>query len=400
MIYQRKLYGPVEKHLKNSEITLITGARQVGKTTLMKHLQAELDDNGKKTTFLNLEILETLDILNRNPENIWQFLDKGLKKQYLFLDEVQYLKNPSNFLKHIYDEYGEKLKLIVSGSSAFYIDQKFTDSLAGRKRLFVMRSLSFSEFLIFKNENDLASKAEKKLKLLLPEKNKIMNLFEEYMIYGGYPKVVLAQKGEKEEVLREIINSYLKKDIDEYGIRDPSNFLDFLRLLAGQAGSLFNQHEVCATLGIKLAQVKSFLKLLEKTFYIQAVAPFHKNLRKELTKMPKYYFLDLGVRNYLLKDFRSLSDRPDKGAVVEEAVFIELVNQYPDDRSIRFWRTQNQNEVDFVVDEEKAYEVKFDLGAFSPNKYKMWRDSYPQIPLKVVGLSGEKGKGCLYPWEV
>lgn len=386
---------------------MLTGARQVGKTTMLKELQSELEEKGEKTTFLNLEILEYLAVLDRNPENIWQFAEKSYEGiQYVFLDEIQYLKNPSNFLKHLYDEYHGKLKLVVSGSSAFYIDQKFTDSLAGRKKLFVLRSLSFTEFLIFKAENNLSKKIDGIKKLLRPELSETIDYFEEYLIYGGYPKVVLASKAEKEEVLKEIINSYLKKDVDEYGLRDAASFIDFLRLIASQAGNLINQNEISATLKIPSLKVKEYVKLLEKTFYIQLVKPFYKNLRKELTKMPKCYFLDSGVRNYLLKDFRKLNDRPDKGALVEQGVFIGLAGKYIDERSIKFWRTQNQNEVDFVVDESMAYEVKYDLEGFSFAKYKVWTEAYPTIPFKAVGIMGVKSENIrsnqrrLYAWEI
>lgn len=400
MIFQRKLFKSLEAHLSKEEITLLSGARQVGKTTLLKELKSKLDEDGKKTVFLNLEILEYLALLDRDPENIWQFAEKNSKEiQYIFLDEIQYLKNPSNFLKHLYDEYHGKLKLIVSGSSAFYIDQKFTDSLAGRKRLFVLRSLNFEEFLLFQKREDLSLKIAKNKKSTLPEKKEILEFFEEYLIYGGYPKVVLSSRGEKEMILMEIINSYLKKDVDEYGVRDAAGFIDFLRLLAGQSGNLLNQNEVSATLKIPLLKVGEYLKLLEKTFYLQRVRPFHGNLRKELTKMPKCYFLDNGVRNYLLKDFRRLTERPDKGSLIEQSVFIELVNKYPDDRSINFWRTQDQNEVDFVIDGKIAYEVKYDLSNFSLAKYRAWTEGYPGIPLRGVGVLGVEGKGKMYPWE-
>ncbi len=403
MYFERKLLAKMKKHLKQDEITIVTGARQVGKTTLMKQLQDSLDKDGKSTMFLNLEILETLEVLNKNPENIWQFVEKNGEKQYVFLDEIQYLKNPSNFLKHLYDEYKGTLKLIVSGSSAFYIDQKFTDSLAGRKRLFVLRSLSFPEFLIFKGLDKLAGKIEKKSKLLMADGENVRHLYEEYILYGGYPRVVLAPKPEKEEILREIINSYLKKDIDEYGIKDSGSLLDFLRILANQTGSLLNLYEISATLRVPLQKIKTYYQLLQKTFYIQPVKPFHRNLRKELTKMPKCYFLDCGIRNYLIKDFRNLKLRNDRGPLLEQAVFVELIQQYNDDRSIQFWRTQNKNEVDFVVEAKKAYEVKYDRKNFSSGKYRLWKRTYPGIPLQCIAFikSGElSGKKVLAPWEI
>ena len=138
------------------EILIFIGARQSGKTTILKQIRSELEVNGHICYWLNLEDPEYLSLLNQNPKNILKVFTFDLnKKTYLFIDEIQYLVNPTNFLKYLFDEYSNQIKLIVSGSSSFYLDHKFKDSLAGRKKIFQVNTLSFKEFLRFKDQNDL-----------------------------------------------------------------------------------------------------------------------------------------------------------------------------------------------------------------------------------------------------
>jgi len=163
------------KYLDIEDILIFVGSRQAGKTTILKQIQTELKTTDKTSFFLNLEDPEYLDLLNKHPRNllkIFSFDFSSNKKTFVFIDEIQYLKNPSNFLKFIFDEYKENIKLIVSGSSAFYIDKRFKDSLAGRKKIFNVYTLSFKEFLRFKKENILSQKnfeglsLEEKIKLI------------------------------------------------------------------------------------------------------------------------------------------------------------------------------------------------------------------------------------------
>jgi predicted AAA+ superfamily ATPase len=308
---------------------------------------------------------------------------------YVFIDEIQYLANPSNFLKYVYDEYKSKIKLIVSGSSAFYIDQKFTDSLAGRKRLFQLNVLDFREFLRFKGCEEMIeilpeTPLLKKRQIPGLQVDKLNKLLIEFVNFGGYPGVALEKTDkEKKYVLEELLNSFLAKDIEIMGIKRKEKFFDLLRLLGMQVGNMVNISELANTLKISVTAVENYLYILEKSFQVKRIRPFYSNIRKELTKMPKLYFMDLGIRNVVLGAFDWMEFRMDKGMVMENLVF-KLLDDREDVRQLNFWRTQDQKEVDFIIDGQFALEVKFNGSQFDAGKQKLFRESYPNIPLNVV----------------
>ncbi|OIP75805.1 MAG: hypothetical protein AUK06_01185 [Parcubacteria group bacterium CG2_30_36_18] len=367
---------------------LFVGSRQAGKTTILKQLQAILEKETRNIYFLNLEELEYLELLNQSPKNIFKIFSLDLnQKNYLFIDEMQYLKNPSNFLKYLYDEYQGKIKLLVSGSSAFYLDKKFKDSLAGRKKVFYVFTLSFKEFLRFKNEDALAQKNFQTLSL--KEREKYSFYYQEYIIYGGYPRVVLAPLQEKEDLLREIAFSYIKKDIYEANIRQEEMFYKLFKILASQIGNLVNSSELAALLGISKTAIDNYLYVMQKSFHLCLLRPFFKNVRKELSKMPKVYFYDLGLRNFFVRNFNSFAVREDKGPLLENAVFRQLREKY-DEESLKFWRTIQKNEIDFIADEKKAFEVKIKPKEFKEKKYQLFLENYPDIELSIVSIDIDK----------
>jgi Predicted ATPase (AAA+ superfamily) len=316
-----------------------------------------------------------------SPKNIFQVLPLDLKKKtFIFIDEIQYLKDPTNFLKYLDDQYQEKLKLIVSGSSAFYIDRRFKDSLVGRKKIFYVYPASLKEFFAFKGfEFDKPYS-----KLTLVEKDQYKKLFFEYLVYGGYPRVILSPFEEKKEVLRDLLYSYIKKDVYEGGVRQEDVFYRLLKILASQIGNLVNQFELSLTLGVSKTAIENYLYLMQKSFHLCLIRPFFKNIRKELTKMPKIYFYDLGLRNFLVNNFQPFLMRDDQGALLENYFFhLFLEEKYPDE--IKFWRTTEGQEVDFIMD-NTAYEVKVNKKILKPSKYQLFQKKYPQIKLKIVGL--------------
>lgn len=384
MSIERDITKKALKYLDNPEILLFIGARQAGKTTILRQLESFLKNRGDTVYFLNLESLEYLGLLNQSPKNIFKiFTIDPKKKNFIFIDEIQYLKNPSNFLKYIYDEHWENVKLIVSGSSAFYLDKKFKDSLAGRKKIFFVPTLSFREFLRFKNEVQLSESDFKNAGLADIEK--ISLYYREYIIYGGYPRIVLAPLEEKKELLSEIAFSYIKKDIYEANVRQEEIFYKLFKILAGQPGSLVNSSELSATLGVSKTSIDNYLYVMQKSFHIFLVKPFFKNARKELTKMPKAYFYDLGLRNFFANDFRSFEERNDKGVLLENAAFRQLLEKYSDD-SLRFWRTIQKHEIDFIIDEKEAFEAKINPEKFNEKNYKAFFENYPQITLAVISI--------------
>lgn len=389
MIFPRDVTSKVQKYLSTDEIVLLVGARQAGKTTIL-HQMEDIIKKEKKLPchFLNLEDPDYLSLLNQSPKNLFKIFPFELNsRQFLFIDEVQYLDSPSNFLKYFYDEYKGRLKIIASGSSAFYLDKKFKDSLAGRKRIFHIFTLSFKEFLRFKGEDALSRKSFKKL--TLSEKEAVDRYYHQYLIYGGYPRVVLAPLPEKQEVLGDIAYSYIKKDILEANIRQDEIFYKLFKVLASQTGSLVNSSELSSTLGVSKTAVDNYLYVMQKSFHLRLISPFFTNVRKELIKMPKVFFLDLGLRNFFLKDFRSYEVRADKGSLLENAAFRQFLENY-DFEEIKFWRTTSGREVDFVVGEKRAFEVKAQAGKFAPRKYQSFLENYPQKELAIVSLNAGK----------
>ncbi len=380
----RDITEKAAEYLESPEILLFIGARQAGKTTILKQLKDILEKKKRQVYFLNLEDLEYLNLLNKTPKNLLKIFTLDLNiANYIFIDEIQYLENPSNFLKYIYDEYNGKIKLIVSGSSAFYLDKKFKDSLAGRKKIFYVRTLSFREFLRFKNENKLARNDFGKLSL--SDKETLSLYFREYMIYGGYPRVVLSPIAEKEEILREIAFSYIKKDIYEARIKQEEIFYRLFKIFASQTGGLVNSSELAGTLGVSKTAIDNYLYVMQKSFHIILLKPFFRNIRKEITKMPKVYFLDLGLRNFFANNFQSFEERNDKGMLLENAVLRQLLEKHNED-FIRFWRTTGGNEIDFIAKEKEAFEVKINEEKFNEKNYKVFLKNYHDMNLSIVSM--------------
>jgi len=395
MIYERGISSALRVNLDNDYILVIIGARQTGKTTLLRMLFNELEEAKKKCFYINLERLDFVSLLDNAPENLFKIIPHVPKKNKstVFIDEIQYLKNPTNFLKYFYDEYKDIIKLVISGSSAFYIDQKFRDSLAGRKRIFNLHTLSFREFLLFRQKEvllnylpDRFDEGNFDMLSAMPElyKNDLMKMFSEYSCYGGYPRVVLAESlEEKRMIIEDLVSSNAKKDILESKLRYPERYFDLFKILVSQTGGLLNRNELAKTLQLSAQAVENYLYVMQKSFQIALVRSFHANIRKEIIKMPKVYFFDMGVRNYLLNDFKDISLRSDKGPFLENLVFKQFLDKFPVD-NIQFWRTQDKNELDFVVKSRYGFEVKFNPRVFLPSRYQNFMSKNPGISVNVI----------------
>ncbi|HWK07854.1 MAG TPA: ATP-binding protein [Puia sp.] len=389
---RRNLFEPLLAHLDKKEFTILTGARQTGKSTLLRQLETSCKEVSKPCIFLNLENRDILSILDENPLNLLNYLPDVEGKVIVFLDEIQYLKDPSNLLKLLYDEHVERVKIVATGSSAFYIDDHFRDSLAGRKRVFQLLTCSFDEHLRLNEKDDLLVEYQR---IISNKQAKTAQLdflqqeWQSYLLYGGYPSVITeSDRKEKIEKLKEIRDSFVKRDILESGVQNETAFFHLFRLLAEQSGSLVNVHELSVTLRIKTDTVSNYLHILQKCFHLALIKPFFRNLRKELTKMPKGFLLDSGLRNSLINNFQLIPDRLDKGELWETLFFRALADKYGRDE-IYYWRTADNNEVDFVLPEIEApfaVEAKYDEAAIKPSKYKKFTETYPEIPLHYAWL--------------
>ncbi|PJB16067.1 ATPase [Candidatus Falkowbacteria bacterium CG_4_9_14_3_um_filter_38_19] len=349
-LVQRTILPKVIKHLEAPEITIITGSRQVGKTTLLFQLKDYLLKKGvpeNNILIFNLDILSELELFT-SQANFIKFLKEriGKGRLFVFVDEAQRVKNAGIFFKGIYD-LNLPLKLVLTGSSSLEIRAKIHESLTGRKRIFHLYPFSFQEYLSAKDKTleKLISKKE-----ISPYSQKLLqeNLLD-FIIWGGYPRVALETNiEEKYQILKEIHSSYFDKDIIGFlKIREPITFTKFLNLLANQIGQLVNFYELSNTLGITYRTAEKYLNILEKTFILNRVTPFFKNYRKELTKMPKIYFFDTGIRDFAINSFKNFEERTDKGQLLENFIFSEISKQT--DIKIHFWRTKDKAEVDFVL---------------------------------------------------
>jgi hypothetical protein len=372
---------PFEWLLKNSEsdrILIVVGARQVGKSTLMKQYKEHQESKNQKVYYLTLEDRQYKTLLDKDPDNLFQII--GLLKDEritVIIDEIQYLQDPTHTLKYLYDMYKEKLKIIVTGSSAFYIDKKFTDSLAGRKFIYEMQSLDFGEFLDFKSFNIPKNYSIQTFKKILP-------LWHEYIIYGGYPAVVLAKNiDDKKQIIKELADSYTKKDILDYDIKSQENYYRIIKLLAFQCGRLLNINSISNQLDISRTTTERYVYIMEKSFHIQTIKPYSNNGKSEITKMPKVYFHDSGLRNFFCNDFSLFENRIDKGELLEN-FFLKVSRELYPDQDICFWRDDKKNEVDFIVGDTKAFEIKSNKSNSRLESYTAFTKQYKNIFFEII----------------
>ena len=346
---KRILFNKLKKHLAAKEISLIVGPRQAGKTTLMKELLSFLQKEGAQTVFLNLDYeSDKIHFSTQNSLITKLQLELGSNKGYVFIDEIQRKENAGLFLKGIYDlELG--YKFIVSGSGSLELKEKIHESLAGRKRLFELNTVSFEEFVNYKT----SYKYENNLKgFFKVEKEKTSQLLTEYMSFGGYPRVVIEESiNEKIMIIDEIYRSYIEKDISFLLKVDKTEaFTKMMKLLAAQVGTLLNYSVLAMNSGVSVPTIKKYLWYAEKTFIIKEVSPFFTNKLKEITKAPTIYFNDLGMRNYMIGAFGNLQNPTDTGLVFQNMMYNILYEKYLfTPFSINYWRTIDKAEVDFVI---------------------------------------------------
>ncbi len=359
---KRTIFNGLLAHLDKKEMSLIIGPRQSGKTTIMLLLKESLERKGNKCTYLNLDI-EADKIHFESQEALLNkiALEVGKDRSFVFIDEIQRKENAGVFLKGIYD-MGLPYKFIISGSGSVELKEKIHESLAGRKRLFELSTLSFEEFVNYKTEYKYEDKLQDFYRI---EPAKTTLFLYEYLNFGGYPRVVLEQTAlEKTKIMSELYQSYIEKDISYLlNIQKTEDFTRLVRILASQVGSLINVAELSSTLGVSLATTKNYLWYLEKTYVMHKVTPYFRNVRKEITKSPVMYFYDLGLRNYVNGSFGNLSNPADIGFLFQNFIANELRLKYEaTSKGLHFWRTTDRAEVDFVLvigEKVTPIEVKF-----------------------------------------
>lgn len=386
-IFRRKVFDDLLPFLFEKEIIVVNGARQVGKTHLLYYLRDYLIERKEQVHYLDLEdsrLLKTLDAGSDVLPHLLQEegFDPG-RRVFVLIDEIQYLADPSKFLKLTHDHL-PNIKLVVSGSSSFDIKRKFKDSLAGRTVTFELFPLSFAEFLVFK-EVTLPVDTPPTLKRL----EELAKLQKEFVLFGAYPGIVLTSETyKKEKRLQQIIDTYIRKDIRDIGnIRDIDKFNLLLETLAAQSGKLLNVLELANTCRLAKQTLENYLFILENTYVLRRVRPFHGNIRSELFKTPKVFFYDSGLQQLLwLKKFPGAV----MGNVFETAVFAELAKRYGKE-AVYFWRTRDKKEIDFVIrkgDLVLPLEVKLNFSHFNPATTKYFLKEYGLPSYRIIGLEG------------
>ena len=350
----RELEKNIEKWLDKKQILVIRGPRQCGKTTLLKQLKNKYEKKGVS--------LKNIHEFTMEDEFEKQEFEKDVKKYFSFyinnggkhiflIDEIQYVKNAGKLLKLIYDTMD--VKIIVTGSSSLDLNNigKF---LVGRAIFFDLYPFNFREFLYSKDKkmHDHYLKEKINIKALnkarLNKKEilcfkKLQKYFEEYLTFGGYPDIVLEKNIEiKKTLLKNLFFTYLEKDIIKlYGLKYKEKVMNLIRYLASVTGEVIKYDSICNAVNMHFSEVKEALQILEDTFIVKQIRPYHKNLTTELKKNPKIYFYDAGMRNMILNRFEFSYD--EKGRLFEWNIFNLLK-----DEDLLYWRTTNKSEVDFV----------------------------------------------------
>lgn len=361
MIKRQEYLDKINNGFKYNPIVVLLGARQVGKTTLMKLYSQNnpafwlIGENPETAQlFEKLSVIERFLKLNMNNEL------QGL----LVIDEFQYIKGISIMLKLLADKYAD-LSILCSGSSSLDIMQEVEESLAGRVRIISVYSLSFAEYVKFYDDNLYAKFTDLNLNdnipLFLPE---IQLLLNEYLIYGGLPKIAKATKAnDKEELLNDIFQTYLLKDVRQYvRNQDFVSFNKLLKILSSQIGNMLNINELSNTLQLSYKACEEYIYILEQMFIIHLVDPFTTNKRHEITKMKKIYFCDLGLRNIIYNSFNDIDIRVDNGQLFENYAYLELI-KYIGNIHVNYYRTKDKTEIDFILTDRKGncipVEVKY-----------------------------------------
>ncbi len=337
---KRQLEDEIKKLMFRGKLIILTGARQTGKTTLLKKIHYEQRDN---SLFLNCDEVTVRELLSVRSTAELRLI-AGTKK-LIIIDEAQRVQDIGITLKLFADEIPE-VQVIASGSSALGLSDTIFEPMTGRKYELRLAPVTIGEILENKGYPETRSS------------------IESYVLYGTYPAVITEQS-DKRGLLKELSSSYLYKDVLMFRDLRRSEVIEkLLQMLAYQTGSLVSLNELGGKLGIDIGTVSRYIDLLEKSFIIFRLSPFKRNLRNELTKMRKIYFYDTGVRNSVISDFSPMSSRKDAGSLWENFVIAERV-KYLLNKSSRpnlyFWRTQQGQEIDLVEDIDgklSAFEIK------------------------------------------
>lgn len=349
MFLPRKIYQEVKSHLPKKQVTVITGMRRSGKTTIVRQLLSEIESPNK--AYLDLEKADLREVFKeKNYDNILleltQKFSLNLKEKiFIAIDEIQLAPELPSVIKYLYDN--KNIKFIVTGSSSYYMKNLFTESLAGRKKIFELYPLDFGEFLdfnkIYHKDGNLGE-----VKFSKFEYENFKKFYDEYIEFGGFPEVVLSPDiNQKKDLLNDIISSYISFDVKSLSdFKKKEDFYSIIKMLAGRTGTRIDYAKLSKVAGISAVTLRNYLSFFEDTYLISRVPVFTKNADIEIVKAKKLYFIDNGLVN-ILSDISS-------GSKFENAVF----NQLRPLGDIKYYSMKDGREIDFILDEKIALEAK------------------------------------------
>src|ERR1035437_4169028 len=363
-----RFYDNLSSYLKPNKVLFIFGSRQAGKTTLLKKFLSENKDKFRYK-------LDSGDDINLHAvlgsSDFKKIIEYAKGYDLIAIDEAQRIKGIGQGLKIMVDQV-PNLKAIVTGSSSFELAGQIGEPLTGRKITLALYPLSQIEMGNIYNDYELKSR------------------LDDYLIYGAYPEVLTNEFiNDKKRILEELVGSYLLKDILELEkVKSSKLLLDLLRLLAFQIGSEVSLSELGKQLGIEGKTVARYLDLFEKSFVIINIRGFSRNLRKEITKKSKYYFLDNGIRNAIIANFNPLEIRDDIGKLWENFLVVDRIKKQSYHQIYSnnyFWRTWNQKEIDWVEERDgKLFGYEFKWKSKPLKAAAAWTENYPDASLEII----------------
>ena len=365
---ERDLKAVLDSKIGKGKVLLLIGPRQVGKTTLLKNMLESVSTE-KKVQFWNCDESDVRQFLSEaNSAKLKSFVGNS---DFIVIDEAQRVKDIGLTIKLLHDSF-PNVQLAVTGSSSLDLSNSINEPLTGRK--FEYNLFPFST-------NELVNHTS-----MLEE----MRLLKNRLVYGFYPDVV-NNPGEEKEILTNIVNSYLYKDVFEFqDIRKSSVIEKLVQALALQVGSEVSFNELGNLLGIDTVTVQRYVDLLEKAYVIFHIRSFSRNVRNELKKSIKIYFYDNGVRNSVISNFSPIELRSDIGALWENFLISERIknNAYHNKHAkYYFWRTTQKQEIDFIEEVDQnlfAYEFKYNLKKANSKCPLTFSNNYPNVPFDVI----------------
>ncbi len=349
----------IKSLMTSNKVALLFGARQVGKTTLVKRILDSIDIDSVSINGDDKRYAEVF-----SSQDLSKMKEVVGNKMLLFIDEAQNISHIGEGLKLLNDNI-PGLKIIATGSSSFELANKTSESLTGRSRTYMLFPISVEEI------SATMTPFEVKQRL------------DEFLTFGMYPDIITSvENQEKITNLRELSNAYLYKDILQLsGIRHADKIHKLLRLIALQIGNLVSVHEIAKQINLSHETVVNYIDVLEKAFIVFRLSGLSRNPRKEVSKMDKIYFYDLGIRNMLIENFNPIELRQDKGALFENFIIVERMKKQMYRNVFHkafFWRTYTGVEIDYVEEaNQKLQGVEIKWKPRKPKEPKSWQDNYP-----------------------